>query len=271
MRPPGRRPHRDRGEHPRPHDRHESRDRHDREPAGDIVYGRWPVREALESGPVAKVLFAKGVGGAPIDEIMELAKRKHVPYHWVERRQLDQLAGANHQGVAAHVAALSFADFDFVLKKALAAPKDGVSLLFLDGIQDPQNLGSVLRTAAFFNVPGVVIPKWRAASLTSTVVRASAGAARLIPVAQVSNIASAMETARQRGLWLIGADMDGVNARTADVPRPLAVVMGSEGEGLHRLVREKCDMIVGISGSTRPGVGSLNVGVACGVLLHQFS
>jgi 23S rRNA (guanosine2251-2'-O)-methyltransferase len=145
-------------------------------------------------------------------------------------------------------------------------------MLFLDGILDPQNLGSILRSAVFFGVPGVVIPKWRAASPTAAVVRASAGAARLIPIAQVSNLVTAMEQTKKKGFWLVGADMDGQDAKKVDLPRPFGLVLGSEGEGLHHLVRKNCDVVVKIAKvSGGPGVDSLNVGVAAGILIHQFS
>ncbi|MBV9080736.1 MAG: 23S rRNA (guanosine(2251)-2'-O)-methyltransferase RlmB, partial [Elusimicrobia bacterium] len=142
----------------------------------------------------------------------------------------------------------------------------------LDGITDPHNLGSILRSAVFFGVAGVVIPKWRAASVTSTVLRSSAGAARLIPVSQVANLGTAMEVAKKEGFWIIGADMDGIDVRTADVPRPFALVLGSEGEGLHDLVKKKCDMVASIPRSpSGRGIESLNVGVAGGILLSALS
>lgn len=236
-----------------------------------MVYGRWPVREALHSGGVSKLLLANGTNGEPVEEVVSLARQKKVPFLWVDRRKLDQLVGANHQGMVAYVSPLQTAPIETLWERAKNHKGQGPCLLFLDGIQDPQNLGSILRSAVFFGVPGVVIPKWRAAPLTGAAVRASAGAARLIPVAQVSNLPTAMEEARDRGIWLAGADMDGVDVKKADVPRPFALVMGSEGEGLHQLVRKKCDLIVRLGSSEVPGVGSLNVGVACGAFLHHLS
>lgn len=238
----------------------------------DIIYGRWPVREALQAGPVAKVYIAKGVGGGPIDEIAKLAREKKVPFHWVDRRQLDQMAGENHQGVVAEVAPFSFTPLDRLWKIVKETKTHGACALFLDSITDPQNLGSILRSAVFFGVPAVVIPKWRAATLTGAVVRASAGAARLIAIAQVPNLVNAMEEAKKQGIWLVGADMDGQDARQADLPRPFALVIGSEGEGLHQLVRKKCEVVVSIGGDARrTGIHSLNVSVAAGILLQQFS
>lgn len=242
---------------------------HDR---SDVIYGRWPVKEALESGPVQRVFLARGTKGDNLDDIVSLAKEKRVMCDWVDRRKLDQMSGTDtHQGIVAQVAPFQFSDLDDIWDEALASSSRGARVLFLDGIMDPQNLGSLLRSAVFFGVSGVVIPKWRAASVTATVVRASAGAARLIKIAQVANLPTAIEAGKKAGLWIVGADMDGVNAKKADLPRPFALVMGSEGEGLHDLVRKKCDVIVGIlRGGQGKGVASLNVGVAGGILLHQF-
>lgn len=237
----------------------------------DYVYGRWPVREALEAGPVSKILIARGTGGQPIDEIVHLARSKNVPFLWVERHKLDRLVSGNHQGVVALAAPVGLAAYSDLLERVRERETRGPSLLFLDGIEDPQNLGAILRSAVFFGVPGVVIPKWRASSVTGSVVRASAGAARHVPIAQVSNLAESIERAREAGLWIVGADMDGEEAKKADIPRPFALVMGSEGSGMHQLVRKKCDFVVKLSGaSDRPGVGSLNVGAACAALLYQF-
>lgn len=242
--------------------------------SADIIYGRWPVREALGAGQAGKIFLARGANGGPIDEILKLAKEKRVPFHWVERRELDRMAGSDavHQGVAAHVAPVTFADLHDVLESAKNSKTRGACALFLDGITDPHNVGSILRSAVFFGVAGVVIPKWRAAGLTGTVVRSSAGAARMIPVAQVANLATAMEAARKAGIWLVGADMDGVDAHQADIPRPFALVMGSEGEGLHALIKKKCELVVSLKGaSQRAGIDSLNVGAAAAALLHSFS
>lgn len=241
----------------------------------DVVYGRWPVREALKAGPVGKLFIARGATGGPVDEIVSLARDKRVPFHFVERHQIDRMAGGAdvvHQGVVAMVQPMAFAELSAVLDAAKNSKSKGARLLFLDGITDPHNLGSLLRSAVYFGVAGAVIPKWRAATLTSTVVRSSAGAARLIPVAQVSNLVSSIETAKKEGFWIVGADMDGVNARTADLPRPFGLVMGSEGEGLHALVKKKCDVVVGIRRpDTALGIDSLNVGVAGGILMGTFA
>jgi 23S rRNA (guanosine2251-2'-O)-methyltransferase len=240
--------------------------------AGDLIYGRWPVKEALQAGSVGKVFIAKGVGGDPINEIVKLAQSKKIPLQWVDRRRLDQMAGAQHQGVAAQIGALMMMDLADLLAEAKATPSKGPSILFLDGIQDPQNLGSLIRSAVYFGVIGVVIPKWRAAPVTGTVMKASAGAASHIGIVEVANLSTAMETARKQGFWIVGADMSGTPVKKADIPRPFALAMGSEGPGLHELVRKKCDLLINIPKTRNDDVvASLNVGVAAGILLHQFT
>jgi 23S rRNA (guanosine2251-2'-O)-methyltransferase len=239
----------------------------------DIIYGRWPVLEALRAGQVGKVFVARGTRGENIEDILTLARDKRIPFHMVDRFQLERMFDGDvvHQGVAAQVAPMSFVELDGVVARALQYKGSGPAALLLDGITDPHNVGSILRSAAFFGVPAVVIPKWRAAGITQTVVRASAGAARLIPIAQVSNLANALEAFKKAGVWIVGADMDGENAKTADLPRPFALVMGSEGEGLHQLIKKRCDVIVKIAKTGGAGIDSLNVGVAAGVLIHQFA
>jgi 23S rRNA (guanosine2251-2'-O)-methyltransferase len=251
----------------RPHHRNNKDHREKRE--ADVIFGRWPVKEALASGGVVKLLLANGA--RDVDDLVALAREKKIPFHWLERDRLDQLAPGNHQGVVAHVSTVSFVSSDEVLDKSKSTK--GPAIVALDGVLDPQNLGSILRSSNFFGVPSVVIPKWRAATVTAAVVRASAGAALKIPIAQVANLASFLETAKKKGFWIVGADMDGQDAKKADVPRPFVLVMGSEGEGLHQLVRKKCDLIVGISsgGAAGAGVSSLNVGVAAGILIHSLS
>ena len=238
----------------------------------DLIFGRWPVRESLEAGRVAKVFLSNASRGAAVDDIVRLAKEKKVPFLWVPPRRLDEWAPGRHQGVVAQARPVPYADFDAVLDKGLERKDGGPGVLFLDGVSDPQNLGAILRSAVFFGVPGVVLPKWRSAGLTSAVLRTSAGAAGLVPVAQASNLPTALETAKKRGYWVVGADMSGKDVKIVEIPRPFALVLGSEGEGLHRLSREKCDLTVSIarkfSGS---GIASLNVSAACAALLHAVS
>ncbi len=242
--------------------------------SADLVYGRWPVREALAAGQVAKIFVARGVNGGPVEEILRIARDKKVPFHWVERQKIDELAGdeAVHQGVAAYATPIKFSDVNEIIGLAKNFRDKRPAAIFLDGVTDPHNLGSILRSAVFFGVPAVVIPKWRAATLTGTVVRSSAGAARLISIAQVPNLVGAMELARKAGVWLVGADMSGDDIKQVDLPQPYILVMGGEGEGLHELVRKKCDMLISLKGhANRKGIDSLNVGAATAALLHSVS
>jgi len=239
----------------------------------DIIYGRHSVEEALEAGSVAKILVAQGTKRDSLKDLLNQAQKRKIPFTWVERRKLDGLTnGLRHQGVVAYVAPLPMEEFDDLLDRVLSIKDKKPLLLFLDGIQDPQNVGSIIRSAVYFGVHGIVLPKWRAAPVTGAVVRASAGAAQHISLSQVSNLSTALQKAKKKGLWLVGADMSGKNVKASDVPSPFAVVLGSEGEGLHRLVKEQCDFLVKISGSKQKGqVDSLNVSVAAGILLQQLS
>jgi 23S rRNA (guanosine2251-2'-O)-methyltransferase len=240
----------------------------------DLIYGRWPVLEALRAGQVGKLFVARGTRGENIEDILTLARDKGIPFHMMDRFQLERMLEGNdvvHQGVVAQVAPMAFVELDEIVRRAAAHQGRGPAALLLDGITDPHNVGSLLRSSVFFGVPGVVIPKWRAAGITQTVVRASAGAARLIPISQVSNLANAVEAFKKAGVWMIGADMDGADIKKADLPRPFALVMGSEGEGLHQLIKKRCDVVVSIAKTGGAGVDSLNVGVAAGILIHQFA
>ncbi len=246
----------------------------------DLLYGRWPVREALQAGRVLKLMLAQNSHGEAVQEIMALAKEKKIPFHWVDKMKLDKIAPGNHQGVVAYMAPLHFADFKSLLREVSKSKSQSPALLFLDGILDPQNVGAILRSAYYFGVQGVVIPKWRAATISGVVVRSSAGAAQFIPIAQVSNLAQSIEAAKEAGLWIAGADMGGEDVKTAQVPRPFGLVMGSEGEGLHQLIRKKCDLIVSLRrpldfarGKQAEGtrINSLNVSAACAALLHWLS
>lgn len=238
----------------------------------DIAYGGWPVREALEANRVLKVFLSRSADGEHVQKIVSLAKEKGIPFVWVDRKKIDQMTKGHHQGVVAQVSPFEFEGFDFILDIAKKSDFKGPRILFLDGIMDPQNLGAILRSAYYFGIPGVVIPKWRAASVSDAVVRASAGAAQFMPVAQVSNLVTAMEATKKAGIWMVGADMAGEDCKKVDLPRPFALVMGSEGEGLHQLVRKNCELIVAVKRIQKgAGIDSLNVSAASAVLLHQFS
>jgi len=236
-----------------------------------MIYGRWPVKEALSAGPVTKLYLAKGIKGPVVDDIIDLARKKKVSFLWIDREKMAQWAHGNHQGVAAQISPVPMVDLKSVLFQANNSKRSGASILFLDGITDENNVGSIIRSAVFFGVIGVVLPKWRSATVTNTTVKTSAGGALHIPVCRVSNLAQALEETKKAGFWIVGADMKGENVKKVGIPRPFALVLGSEGAGLHHLVKNKCDYLVSLQGfEGRQGVDSLNVGASCSALLHQF-
>jgi 23S rRNA (guanosine2251-2'-O)-methyltransferase len=227
------------------------------------------VREALEAHrPLDSLIVARGSHGKRIEELVRLARQHAVPVRFEERIQLDRTAGTReHQGVVALVAASPAASFEDLLK-----PRDSEAgarlLVLLDGVEDPQNLGAIVRTSLAAGVQGVVIPERRAAGLTDAVARASAGALAHLPVARVKNLSRAMEEMKHAGYWLVGLDERAEKRHTdVDFKIPVGVVLGGEGKGLHALVRERCDFLVSIP-TTGP-VRTLNVSVAAGVVLFE--
>ena len=231
--------------------------------------GSHAVREALAAGrPLQTVMVGREHHGERLAEIVSLAKRNGVPVRFEDRAQLDRAAGTrSHQGVVALVAAGSTVSLDGLLARKSAGGAPGL-LVILDGVEDPQNLGAIIRTALAAGADGVVIPERRAAGLTEAAARASAGAVAHLPVARVTNIARAIEELKEGGYWIVGLD-ERVDRRHTDVDLsgPIALVLGGEGKGLHELVRERCDFLVSIP-TTGP-VGSLNVSVAAGVALFE--
>ncbi len=236
-------------------------------PSGDFVYGRHPVLELLrsdEGGRVNKLWLLRGAAGGPFEELLRLAQEKRVVFQWVDRDRLNQMVrAANHQGVVARVAAFDYGSLDDLLARGAPSP-----LLLLDGIEDPHNLGAILRNAAFFGAAAAVVPRWRSAGLSGTVLKASAGALSKVPLIQVTNIAQTLMDLKAKNYWIYGADLDGQPCDGFSFNDPFALVIGSEGRGLHRLVRERCDALVRI-----PGAGamtSLNASCAAGVLLYEI-
>jgi 23S rRNA (guanosine2251-2'-O)-methyltransferase len=234
-------------------------------PAGsqDLVYGRHPVLELLkaEENRVNKLWLLHGAGGG-MDEVVRLARERGVVFQWVDRKRLNEMTRtANHQGVVARVAAFAYADLFEVLDKGTPS-----GLLLLDGIEDPHNLGAILRNAAFFKAPAVVIPRWRSAGMSGAVLKASAGALQKVPLAQVANIAQAILDLKERNYWVYGADASGGSCESFQFNDPFALVIGAEGQGLHRLVKERCDGLVAVPGG---GMESLNASCASAVLLYE--
>ena len=232
-----------------------------------ILSGIHPVAEALRAKrPLERILVAQGAGGPRMQEIIDMARRAGVPVRFEPRGALDRLAGsAAHQGVVAMGAANKYADFAAVVSSQLALLP---LIVVLDGVEDPHNLGAVIRTALAAGAHGVIIPERRAVGLTDTVARASAGAIAHMPVAKVTNLAQTIEELKEAGYWLIGLDERADKSYTeADYTSPVGIVLGGEGKGLHDLTRKRCDFVVSLP-TTGP-VKSLNVSVAAGVVLFE--
>jgi 23S rRNA (guanosine2251-2'-O)-methyltransferase len=235
----------------------------------DRLTGIHAVREALEANrPLDSVTIAKGTHGTRIEELVRLARNHGVPVRFEERIQVDRAAGTReHQGVLAFASSSPSANFYDLLKPSDAAGAPSL-LVLLDGVEDPQNLGAIIRTSLAAGAQGVVIPERRAAGLTDTVARASAGALAHLPVARVTNLSRAMEEMKEAGYWLVGLDERAERRHTqVDFKIPVGIVLGGEGKGLHALVRERCDFLVSIA-ATGP-VRALNVSVAAGIVLFE--
>ncbi len=232
------------------------------------IEGRNPVYEALRAGhPLRKIQIARTARlSSAIIRIVQMARARGIPVQFVDPRHLDALSQTGaHQGVVAFAHVTRPVDLDDLLDRATASAHP--LLVFLDGIQDPHNLGAILRTAEAAGAQGAVIPKRRSAGLTPAVAKASAGAIVHLPVAVVPNLARAVEACRERGFRVLAADVRGVPYDRADLRPPVALVIGGEGSGVSRLVRERCDGLVGIPMYGR--VASLNASVAAGILLYE--
>jgi 23S rRNA (guanosine2251-2'-O)-methyltransferase len=236
----------------------------------DRFTGIHAVREALEAGNMFdRIVIAKGRQDSRIEEIVQLARQRSIPIRFEDRGQLDRLANSrDHQGVVAVAAARAPATVEDILAAANASKGQRGLIVLLDGVEDPHNLGAIIRTALAAGAHGMVIPERRAAGLTDTVARASAGALAHLPIAKVTNLARTMEELKEAGYWLVGLDETGEkNYTEVDYTSPTGVVMGGEGKGLHELTRKRCDFVVSLP-TTGP-VKSLNVSVATGVVLFE--
>ncbi len=233
------------------------------------IYGRNSVLEWLRADlPPKKIFLARDLKGPTVQEIMRLAEQKNVPLQRFDRQALDKMVGnPHHQGVVAQVDTSRFVEIKDIL--AVSQQRREPPLIgLLDGIQDPHNLGAILRSGEGAGIHGIVIPKDNAVGLTPAVVKASAGAAALLPVAQVTNLARTMEELKEAGLWLIGTDDSAERPfRQADLKGPVGIVLGSEGKGMRRLVREKCDFLVRIPLYGK--ISSLNVSVAAALVFFE--
>ncbi|MCI7262770.1 MAG: 23S rRNA (guanosine(2251)-2'-O)-methyltransferase RlmB, partial [Clostridiaceae bacterium] len=233
------------------------------------IEGRNAVIEAFRSGKTIDKLFVlDGCQDGPVKTITREARKQNTIITYVSRERLDQLSETGkHQGVIAYAAAYEYAEVEDMLK--LAEEKGEPPFLFLlDGIEDPHNLGAIIRTANLAGAHGVIIPKRRAAGLTSTVAKTSAGALNYTPVAKVTNLSATIEELKEKGLWFVCADMGGQEMYKLNLKGPIGLVIGSEGDGVGRLVREKCDMVASIP--MKGDIDSLNASVAAGVLAYEI-
>lgn len=234
-----------------------------------VIEGRNSVIEAFRSGrTIDKVFVLDGCQDGPVRTIVREAKKHGALLSFVSKDRLNQLSQTGkHQGVIAYAAAYDYSEVDDML--ALAEERgEAPFLLLLDGIEDPHNLGAIIRTANIAGAHGVIIPKRRAAGLTATVAKTSAGALNYTPVAKVTNLAKTIEELKEKGMWFICADMDGDLMYDLNLTGPIGVVIGSEGQGVSRLVKEKCDYIAGIP--MKGEITSLNASVAGGVLAFEI-
>lgn len=240
-----------------------------RELPDDVLVGRNAVTEALKSGRgINKLWIASGDREGSVSEIAALAKERGIVMQYVERAKIESFArGHRHQGVLAYVAPVPYAELDDILKAA-EAKGEAPFLVLLDELEDPHNLGALLRTADATGVHGILIPKRRSVSLNATVAKTSAGAVEYVPVARIGNIAQTLKKLKEKGFWVAGADMDGEKAYyEADLTGPLVLVVGSEGRGMSRLTKEACDFIVSMPMVGR--INSLNASVAGSILMYE--
>lgn len=234
----------------------------------DYIIGKNPVIEALKSErDINKILIAEGSQSGQMQQVIGMAKEANVIVQFVPKKKIDQLADGNHQGVIAQVAAYEYAEIDDLFAAA-EKKNEAPFFLLLDEIEDPHNLGSIMRTADASGAHGIIIPKRRAVGLTATVAKLSTGAIEYIPVARVTNMAQTIDELKERGVWIAGTDASAKqDFRQMDGTLPLGLVIGSEGKGMGRLIRDKCDFLLSL-----PMVGhvtSLNASVAAALLMYE--
>ena len=233
------------------------------------IEGRNAVMEAFRSGKtIDRVYVLKGCQDGPINSILREARKHDTLVNFVAKERLDQMSETGkHQGVIASAAAYAYAEVEDMLK--LAEEKGEPPFLFLlDDIEDPHNLGAIIRTANLAGAHGVIIPKRRAVGLTATVARTSAGALNYTPVAKVTNLSATIEELKEKGMWFVCADMGGTTMYDLNLTGPIGLVIGNEGDGVSRLVKEKCDFVASIP--MKGEIDSLNASVAAGVLYYEI-
>jgi len=238
------------------------------DPNQDYIIGKNPVIEALKSErDINKILIAEGSQGGQMQQVIGMAKEANVIVQFVPKKKIDQIADGNHQGVVAQVAAYEYAEIEDLFAAA-EKKNEAPFFLLLDEIEDPHNLGSIMRTADASGAHGIIIPKRRAVGLTATVAKASTGAIEYIPVVRVTNMARTIDELKEKGVWIAGTDASAKqDYRALDGTLPLGLVIGSEGKGMGRLIRDKCDFLLSL-----PMVGqvtSLNASVAASLLMYE--
>lgn len=241
--------------------------RRNQEENPNLLIGRNPVAEAMKAGrPIDKILFQKDVQGSA-RALISKAKDEGLQIQFVDKIVLDKLApGRPHQGVAAYVAAHTYVGIEEILDAAKKKGEDPL-IVILDGLEDPHNLGAILRSCDGAGAHGVIIPSRRSVSLTETVAKASAGAIEYVPVAKTGNLSQTIELLKKKGLWIASVDMDGENYSEANLSGPLAIIIGGEGSGVSRILREKSDYIVSIP--MKGHVNSLNASNAAAIVLYE--
>lgn len=236
----------------------------------DIIAGRNPVMEAIRSGrSIESILVAKGERSGSVVAIIAKAKQKNIPVKDVDSKKLDFLAkGVNHQGIVAQCAVKEYSTLEDIF--ALAEERgESPFIIVLDKIEDPHNLGAIIRTAECAGAHGVIIPERRSAGLSYTVEKTSAGALEYMPVVRVKNISAALQKLKDKGIWVYGADMDGEHYKKVNFDGAVALVIGNEGKGISPLVAKDCDVIVSLP--MKGKINSLNASVAAGILMYEIA
>lgn len=240
------------------------------EAQNELIIGRNPVMEALKAGREIDTLFvAKGERGGSVGKIIAMCRDAGVIVKDTDMKKLDYMCGnQNHQGVIARVAAHEYATIDDIFAKA-EERGESPFIIICDEISDPHNLGAIIRTAHCAGAHGIIIPKRRNATLNFTVAKTAAGALEYIPVARVSNLSSTIDELKERGVWIYGTDMDGEQWCQTDLKGSVALIVGNEGNGMGRLIREKCDFVLSLP--MRGEIDSLNASVAAGIVMYEVS
>lgn len=235
-----------------------------------LIIGRNAVAEALKSGrAIDSLLVAKGERGGSVGKIIAQCRDKGIVVKETDRRKLDKICeGENHQGVAAWAAVHDYSDVEDILNNARSKNEDPF-VIICDEIEDPHNLGAIIRTADACGAHGIIIPKRRGVALTYAVGKVSAGAVEYVPVARVANLPAVIDELKEKGFWIYGADMNGTSFDKQDYSGSVALVIGSEGKGIGRLVKDKCDFIVSLP--MKGKINSLNASVAAGILMYEIA